>query len=125
MPDLPIVIYGIPNCDQCRKAKAWLTAHQLPFTFHDLRAHGLTADHLNGWFKHLPWDSLLNRRGLTWRTLTDTQKASVVDQQAASELMLEHPTLVKRPVLTQGDVVMVGFNPAVWQSLVSSEAPKK
>jgi arsenate reductase (glutaredoxin) len=118
MPDHPIVVYGIPNCDQCRKAKAWLTENGLQFTFHDLRIHGFNADHLNAWFKHLPWDSLLNRRGLTWRQLTDGQKASVVDQQAASELMVQFPTLVKRPVLTQGEVVMVGFNPVVWQSLV-------
>lgn len=120
MPAAPIVLYGIANCDQCRKAKAWLTAQNLPYSFHDLRIQGCTIEHLNAWFKHLPWDSLLNRRGLTWRALTDAQKAAVVDQQAASELMLKHPTIIKRPVLTHGDIVMVGFNPVVWQSL----APK-
>ncbi len=118
MTDQSIVLYGIANCDQCRKAKSWLTAQGLVFSFHDLRGHGLTQEHLNDWFKHLPWDSLLNRRGVTWRQLTDVQKAAVVDQQAASELMLQHPTLVKRPVLTVGDGVMVGFNATVWQSLV-------
>jgi arsenate reductase (glutaredoxin) len=113
-----ITIFGISNCDQCRKAKSWLNTQQQVFHFHDVRVDGLTQLHLDEWFKHLPWDTLLNKRGTTWRHMPEDQRKAVVDQNSAGQAILNHPTLMKRPVLTTGDTVLVGFNPDLWTSLL-------
>jgi arsenate reductase (glutaredoxin) len=118
-----IAIYGISNCDQCRKAKAWLNAQQQAFHFHDVRIDGLGQTHLEAWFKHLPWDTLLNKRGTTWRQLPEDQRKAVVDQNSAGQAILLNPTLMKRPVLTIGDTVLVGFNADLWSSLLVPTKP--
>jgi arsenate reductase len=110
-------VYGIDTCDQVRKARAWLRAQGVTVRFHDFRADGLDESLLAHWMAHLPWDALLNRRGLTWRQLEPTRKASVVDQSSAVELMLEHPTLIKRPVLEAGDRIVVGFSEPIYRNL--------
>jgi arsenate reductase len=113
----PVVVYGIDTCDQVRKARAWLRAQGVAFRFHDFRADGLDAALLARWMGHLPWDALLNRRGTSWRQLEPQRKASVVDQSSATELMLENPTLVKRPVLEAGDRIVVGFSEPIYRNL--------
>ncbi len=113
----PVVVYGIDTCDQVRKARAWLRAQGVAFRFHDFRANGLDAALLARWMGHLPWDALLNRRGTSWRQLDPQRKASVVDQSSATELMLENPTLVKRPVLEAGDRIVVGFSEPIYRNL--------
>jgi arsenate reductase (glutaredoxin) len=120
MPE-QVVLYGIENCDQVRKARQWLRARGVPFRFHDFRADGLDPSLLAGWMTHLPWDSLLNRRGLAWRQMTLQQRATVVDQSSASELMLSMPTLVKRPVLRAGDRIVVGFSEPVYRTLLGAD----
>ncbi|HYF60571.1 MAG TPA: ArsC family reductase [Burkholderiaceae bacterium] len=112
-----VVVYGIDSCDQVRKARSWLRARGVPFRFHDFRADGLDASLLARWMGHLPWDALLNRRGLSWRGLEPARKASIVDQPSAAELMLEHPTLIKRPVLEAGDRIVVGFSEPIYRNL--------
>jgi len=112
-----VIVYGIEACDQVRKARAWLRTHDVPFRFHDFRADGLQAALLARWMGHLPWDALLNRRGLTWRQLDPSHKACVVDQASACELMLAHPTLIKRPVLEAGDRIVVGFSEPIYRNL--------
>ena len=111
------VVYGIESCDQVRKARAWLRARGVPHRFHDFRRDGLTAELLAAWLGRLPWDSLLNRRGLAWRKLDPARRQAVTDQASAAELMLADPTLVKRPVLSAGDRIVVGFSEALYQSL--------
>jgi arsenate reductase (glutaredoxin) len=118
-----ITIYGISNCDQCRKAKTWLNGQGQAFQFHDVRVDGLTQKHLDQWFKHLPWDTLLNKRGTTWRQLPEEQRKTVVDQTSAAQAILQNPTLMKRPVLTIGDTVLVGFNSDLWLSLLAPAKP--
>ncbi len=105
-----VVVFGIENCDQVRKARAWLRAHGIAFRFHDFRKDGLDAQRLSGWLGRVPWDSLLNRRGLAWRKLDPQRRAAITDQASAAELMLADPTLVKRPVLQAGDRIIVGFS---------------
>ena len=112
-----VVVYGIDTCDQVRKARHWLRQHGVAFRFHDFRANGLDGALLARWMAHLPWDSLLNRRGLSWRQLDASRKAGVVDQGSATELMLEIPTLIKRPVLEAGDRIVVGFSEPIYQNL--------
>ena len=111
------VVYGIDTCDQVRKARAWLRAQGVAVRFHDFRADGLDDALLSRWMGHLPWDSLLNRRGLTWRQLEASRKAMIVDQSSATELMLELPTVIKRPVLEAGDRIVVGFSEPIYRNL--------
>ena len=117
------VVYGIDTCDQVRKARAWLRARGVPFRFHDFRVDGLQPALLARWMGHLPWDALLNRRGLSWRGLDAARKATIVDQASATELLLEHPTLVKRPVLEAGDRIVVGFSEPIYRNLFAAPAP--
>lgn len=117
------VVYGIETCDQVRKARAWLRARQVPFRFHDFRTQGLDAQMMARWTTRLPWDALLNRRGLAWRQLEAARRATVVDQSSAVELMLAQPMLVKRPVLDAGDRIVVGFSEPVYRTLFLAGDP--
>jgi arsenate reductase len=110
-------LYGIINCDQVRAARAWLTQHDCGIEFIDLKKTGLDAATLDRWLTHLPWDALLNRRGMTWRQLDPGLRAQINDQLSASELMLAHPLLIKRPVLEVGEKMSVGFSDSLYRSL--------
>ena len=112
-----VLLYGIETCDQVRKARAWLRAHDVPHTLHDFRSAGLTAELLARWMSHLPWDSLVNRRGTTWRQLDSNVRAAIVDQRSASEAILKWPLLIKRPVLELADRIVVGFSEPIYRSL--------
>ena len=116
------VVYGIENCDQVRKARSWLRAHAIEARFHDFRRDGLSADMLERWLAHLPWDALLNRRGQAWRKLDLQQRACVVDKASAVEAMLAEPTLVKRPVVEVGEHLLVGFSEPSYRAAFGSES---
>jgi len=102
------ILYGIKNCDSVRKARAWLDAHGVNFRFHDLRADGLDAATLNGWLQQVDSATLINTRGTTWRQLPESAR-QIADNAAAVRLMLEHPTIIKRPVLRHDGKITVGF----------------
>jgi len=104
-----LTIYGIPNCDTCRKARKWLDANSVEHRFHDLRVDGLDKKMLNRWLESVDWQKLLNTRSATWRGLAETDKQDL-DETSAIDLMLMHPTLVKRPLADSGDSVVVGFS---------------
>ena len=105
-----ITVYGIRQCDTCRKALKWLEQEGLDHDFHDLRADGLEGDQVAAWMDSEFSDRLVNRRSTTWRGLTETQKqAKGSDLQA---LLLQHPTLLKRPLFqVDGRLRAVGFQP--------------
>ncbi|MGB0894533.1 MAG: ArsC family reductase [Parashewanella sp.] len=111
-------IYGIKNCDTVRKARKWLEANNIPFTFHDFRDDGVTQQHIENWLVHTDWQTLFNKRSTSFRALTDEQKNDI-DQQKAIMLMLDHPTLIKRPVLVVNETVNIGFKPVQYQELFS------
>ena len=104
-----LILYGIKNCDTCRKASAWLTAHDHPHRLHDLRTDGVDAAQVKSWADRLGWESLLNRKSTTWRGLADADKSGI-DHDKALALMLTHPTLIKRPVLSTGVKLVLGFS---------------
>lgn len=106
-----ITIYGIKNCDTCRKALKWLQAETIEYRFHDFRTDGLDRKTLQGWIAAAGWEALLNRRGTTWRKLPDDDRSGI-DEAAAARLMLANPTLIKRPVVEAGGKVIVGFKDA-------------
>lgn len=110
------VLYGIANCDTVRKARKWLSSHDVDCQFHDFRKDGLTARQLRHWATVVGWETLLNRRGQTWRKLPDKDKADL-NEANALKLMLAEPTLIKRPVLEMDSRVHVGFKDADYQSL--------
>lgn len=108
-----MVVYGIPNCDTVKKARAWLVAQAIDHRFHDVRKDGLDAARLDGWAAALGWEALLNRAGTTFRKLPDAAKADL-DAARAVALMLAEPAMIKRPVVEYAGGVMVGFKPADW-----------
>ena len=112
---LELVVYGIDTCDQVRKARQWLRARDLEHRFHDFRRDGLDRAILLRWAARVPWDSLLNRRGQTWRRLEPAQRAGIVDQSTALSAMLSEVTLIKRPVLDTGRSLLVGFDPEKYE----------
>jgi arsenate reductase len=104
------MVYGIPNCDTVKKARAWLSEHQHDHAFHDFKKSGVSPGLLNGWLAEIPLETLLNRRGTTWRALSDEQKSAAESRSGAIALMMEKPSLIKRPVVTvDGRVRAVGF----------------
>ncbi|MFN5744551.1 MAG: Spx/MgsR family RNA polymerase-binding regulatory protein [Methylococcaceae bacterium] len=110
------VLYGIKTCDSCRKALLWLKSHHRPHRFHDLRADGLEPSLLADWINALGWESLLNRKSTTWRELPVSDRENL-DPQRAADLMLAHPSLIKRPVLAMNGRWIVGFSPERYSHL--------
>lgn len=111
-------LYGIPNCDTVRKARKWLQAHDISYRFHDYKKEGVDASLLVVWTEDTGWEALLNRRGMTWRTLSESEKADV-DQAKAIRLMCEYPSLIKRPVLVLSERIEVGFSESCYQELLA------
>ena len=104
-----VTIFGIGNCDTVRKARRWLDGHAVEYRFHDVRTDGLPRLLLESWVQALGWENLLNRRGTTWRKLPESVRDSI-NKRAAVKLMLEHPAMIKRPVLDLGDSLHLGFS---------------
>lgn len=121
--DAPVVIYGIPTCDTVRRARRWLAARGIAAQFHDLRANPIDAGRLSAWLQHLPYDSLLNRRGQAWRDLAPQARLAIVDQLTASEAMLTNPMLIRRPILEWGDRLVVGFSDSLYEGLGLAQRP--
>lgn len=111
-----IKVYGLKNCDTCRKALKWLSAEGIEHEFRDLRATPVDTRQVAGWEAVVGWETLLNRRGTTWRGLSDGDKDGV-DQSSAIALMSAHPALMKRPIFEKPDTVMVGFTPETRNAL--------
>lgn len=107
--DMTITIHGIKNCDTMKKARAWLEAEGIAHDFHDYKTGGITPATLHVWVRKAGWESLLNRAGTTFRKLPDNQKQGL-DEARAMALMLAQPSMIKRPVLTTGDALIIGFD---------------
>ncbi|MDB5728113.1 MAG: ArsC family reductase [Noviherbaspirillum sp.] len=114
---MTITLHGIPNCDQVKKARTWLDAHGVAYTFHDFKKAGLTREMIGRWLADTAWDVLVNRKGTTWRALPDERKAAISDAASATQLMLEAPSIIKRPVLTGAGATQVGFSDALYQQI--------
>jgi len=110
-------IYGIKACDTMKKARTWLDEHGVKYEFHDYKVSGIDREHLEKWCKKAGWETVLNRAGTTFRKLPDDKKADLNERKAIA-LMLEQPSMIKRPVLENGARVLVGFKPAEYQTLL-------
>ncbi|MDI1301052.1 MAG: ArsC family reductase [bacterium] len=109
-----LTIYGIKNCDTMKKAFAWLQAAGIPYEFHDYKRSGISAEMLQRWEKTVGWETLLNRRGTTWRKLPEAAQSGI-NRENALLLMQEQPSLIKRPVVENGTALLCGFDPERWQ----------
>lgn len=110
-----MILYGIPNCDTVKKARNWLDAHGIGYTFHDYKKAGADPAKLNAWCAAAGWEKLLNRAGTTFKKLPDAGKADI-DQAKAVVLMAAHPSCIKRPVLEHPGGLLVGFKPDEWEA---------
>ena len=116
-----ITLYGIPNCDTVKKARVWLQEKNVDFIFHNFKKDGLDRNTIETWLTQVGLDILINRKGTTWRALSDEQKASCENRDDAITLMLASPSVIKRPVLqinaTNTQQVAVGFSAQQYQFL--------
>jgi Spx/MgsR family transcriptional regulator len=112
---MTLVVHGIPNCDTVKRARAWLAEHGAVHTFHDFKKDGLSRGLLDAWIAQVGWERLVNRQGLTWKKLDEGTRAAVTGADAARALMLDKPSIVKRPVVAwPGGAVTVGFDADDW-----------
>ncbi|MGO4329958.1 arsenate reductase [Cupriavidus sp. 2TAF22] len=107
---MTVLLYGIPNCDTVKKARTWLDANGVAYDFHDFKKQGVDETLLRGWLRHVPLATLLNRKGTTYRALSDADKARAENEAGAIALMQQSPSLIKRPVLDHGGKISVGFS---------------
>ena len=113
MATAKVTLYGIKNCDTMKKARAWLDAHKVAYTFHDYKSEGVARADLERWEGLVGWEVLLNRAGTTFRALPEEKKAGLTAKKAIA-LMLEQPSMIKRPVLAIGGRVLTGFKPELY-----------
>ncbi len=103
-------LYGIKNCDTMKKARTWLDGHGVSYEFHDYKASGIDRERLEKWCNQLGWEIVLNRAGTTFRKLADADKTNLSEAKAI-KLMLAQPSMIKRPVLEYGRLLLIGFKP--------------
>ena len=120
---MAVTIYGIKNCDTMKKARAWLDGRGVAYDFHDYKAAGIERGRLEGWAGKVGWETLLNRAGTTFRKLPDKDKEGLTEKKAI-ELMLDQPSMIKRPVLETGGKLLVGFKPERYEDLIGPRAFK-
>jgi Spx/MgsR family transcriptional regulator len=111
-----ITLYGIKNCDTVKKARKWLEDREVEYRFHDVREDGLDAETVAQWLQALGWETLVNKRSTTWKSLDQTTRDTMNDDSAATAIV-EHPTLFKRPILDTGHELHCGFSSANYQSI--------
>ena len=112
---MDLIVYGIPNCDSVKKARTWLAQHSLDASFHDFKKQGVPAPELKAWLAALGWETVLNRKGTTWRQLDAAVQAGVTDSASAEKVMLEHASTIKRPVIQwPSGKLTVGYTPDHW-----------
>jgi arsenate reductase (glutaredoxin) len=118
MTDKPVTIYGIKNCDTIKKARKWLDEHHIPYVFHDYRTDGIDRARLKAWIEATGWRTVLNQSSTTFRALPDAAKEGLTKAKAIA-LMLEQPSMIKRPVLEHGGEILVGFKPDAYEATLA------
>lgn len=117
---MSIDFYGIPNCDTVKKARLWLEAEGIDYTFHDYKKEGAEGDKVAAWVADQGLDVVLNKRGSTFRKLPDAEKEHAADPKFAVGLMAANPSLIKRPVVEHAGGILVGFKAADWEAELKS-----
>jgi arsenate reductase len=110
---MAITVYGIKNCDTMKKARTWLEAHGVAYTFHDYKTEGVAKAKLEAWVKEAGWETVLNRAGLIFKKLPPAEREGVTEKKAIA-LMLANPSMIKRPVVEGAGKLLVGFKPEIY-----------
>ncbi len=111
-------LYGIPNCNTVKKARDWLDANNVTYTFHDFKKQGIDGATIQDWLTQYPWEKLINRAGLTWRGLDEATKSNITDNASATVLMQEKTSVIKRPILIQnGKILALGFDENTYKEI--------
>ena len=113
-------LYGIGSCDSCRKARKWMDEHNFDYEYHDIRIDGLNIQMLERWSSRIDWKKLLNTRSLTWRKIPETDRGSLTKDKALA-MMMQNPTLVKRPVLECDEFIALGFSPDNYSKIFADD----
>ena len=113
------IVYGIKNCDTVKKALHWLDEHGVQYTFHDFKTKGASDELLNQWSDQVGWESLVNKKGLTWKQLPADVKESITSKRAAIALMAEKTSVIKRPVIVlNGKIMVQGFDASEFKAIL-------
>lgn len=112
-----MIVYGIKNCDTMKKSFVWLDEQQLSYTFHDYKKVGITHEKLQDWLSKVDVKQLINTKGTTFKKLTPEQQASINEQEKAISLMLEQPSMIKRPLIEYKGQILLGFDTTTWSKL--------
>jgi arsenate reductase (glutaredoxin) len=111
---MSVILYGIPNCDTVKKARVWLDGQGIAYVFHDYKKAGADAAKLASWCDVAGWETVLNRAGTTFKKLADSDKADMTQAKAIA-LMVEQPSMIKRPVVEYAGGILVGFKPDIYE----------
>ena len=114
-----LTLYGLKSCDSCRAARKWLDQNGHSYRYHDVRADGLDSELLARWMGRLDWERLLNKKSLTWRKISEVDRAGMNEKRAAATF-LQHPTLLKRPLIESAEFIAVGFSAENYRELFKS-----
>ncbi len=114
-----MTVYGIKNCNTVKSALQWLTKHKVEFEFHDYKSKGISQEKLRTWSKQVGWETLVNKRGTTWRQIDETVQKGITNENAAIALMMEKTSVIKRPLVEEnGKIVLLGFDEAEYKSIL-------
>lgn len=113
---MTITLYGIPNCDTVKRARVYLDGRGVAYHFHDYKKAGIEKADLERWSKQVSWEKLLNKAGTTFKKLPDADKTDI-DETKAIALMLANPSMIKRPVVEDGETLLVGFKPEAYDAV--------
>ena len=114
-----MIVYGIKNCNTVKSALDWLKKKKVDYEFHDYKSKGITASKLKEWSKQVGWETLVNKKGMTWRKLDDKAKAKVINLKEAIELMINLTSVIKRPLVElKGKVIAVGFDEEEYKKVI-------
>ena len=117
---MAVILHGIKNCDSVKKARQWLQAQAIDYEFRDFRERPPTMEEIESWIQQCDWQKLLNKRSTSWKQLDASARSAVTDAESAIDAMLGNPTLIKRPVLTLGQTVHLGFSDQRYQAIFDS-----
>lgn len=113
-----LVLYGLPNCDTTRKAIRWLKDKKINFYFHDYKKDGISSSLLTEWMNKLPWETIVNKRGTTWKGLPSALQSAVTDAETAIPILLEYNSIIKRPIIELNGNLIVGYDEAQYDRLL-------
>ncbi len=114
-------VYGIPNCNTVKKSIDWLKQHKIAIEFHDFKKLGVTAAQLKKWIALVGWEALVNKKGTTWRMLDAETQASITSEKKAIALMIEKTSVIKRPIIENGNKIILGFDEEIYRTQIKKK----